>query len=36
MRMPGPKGSQSVANLFNILTALQKNEGVHFELSLRR
>jgi DNA-binding phage protein len=36
MRMLGPKGSPSVANLSNILTALQKTEGVHFELSLRR
>ena len=36
MRMLGPKGSPSVANLSSILTALQKTEGVHFELSLRR
>ena len=36
MRMLGPKGSPSAANLSNILTALQKNEGMHFELSLRR
>jgi DNA-binding phage protein len=36
MRMLGPKGSQSAANLSSILTALQKTEGVHFELSLRR
>lgn len=36
MRMLGPKGSPSAANLSSILTALQKNEGVHFELSLRR
>ena len=36
MRMLGPKGSPSVANLSSILTALQKSEGVHFELSLRR
>ena len=35
MRMLGPKGSPSVANLSSILTALQKSEGVHFELSLR-
>ena len=36
MRMLGPKGSPSAANLSNILTALQKVEGVHFELTLRR
>jgi DNA-binding phage protein len=36
MRMLGPKGSPSAANLSSILTALKKNEGVHFELSLRR
>ena len=36
MRMLGPKGSPSVANLTRILAALQKNEGVHFELSLRK
>jgi DNA-binding phage protein len=36
MRMLGPKGSPSAANLTSILTALQKNEGVQFELSLRR
>jgi DNA-binding phage protein len=36
MRMLSPKGSPSVANFSSILTALQKTEGVHFELSLRR
>ena len=36
MRMLGPKGSPSAANLSSILTALQITEGVHFELSLRR
>ena len=36
MRMLGPKGSPSAANLSSILTALQETEGVHFELSLRR
>ena len=36
MRMLGPKGSPSIANFTNILTALQKSEGVHFELSMRR
>jgi DNA-binding phage protein len=36
MRMLGPKGSPSAANLATILTAIQKAEGVRFELSLRR
>src|SRR5437868_3844021 len=36
MRMLSPKGSPSVANLSSILTALQKTEGVHFELSIVR
>jgi len=36
MRMLGPKGSPSAANLSSILAALQKTEGVRFELSLRR
>ena len=36
MRMLSPKGSPSAANLSSILTALQKTEGVRFELSLRR
>jgi DNA-binding phage protein len=36
MRMLSPNGSPSVANFSNILSALQKSEGVHFELSLRR
>jgi len=36
MRMLGPKGSPSLANLSSILTALQKTERVHFELALRR
>ncbi len=35
MRMLGPKGSPSAANLFTILGALQKTEGVAFDLSLR-
>ena len=34
MRMLGPKGSPSVANLTAILSALRKSEGVHFELAL--
>lgn len=36
MRMLGPKGSPSATNLASILTALQKSEGVQFELSLKR
>ena len=36
MRMLGPKGNPSAANLSSILTAIQKTEGVQFELSLRR
>lgn len=36
MRMLGPKGSPSAANLTNILLALQKNERVRFELTVRR
>ena len=35
MRMLGPKGSPSAANLTRILTALQESEGVHFELALK-
>ena len=35
MRMLGPNGSPSAANLSSILTVLQKAEGVHFELLLR-
>jgi DNA-binding phage protein len=36
MRMLGPKGSPSAANLASILTALKNIEGLHFELTLRR
>jgi DNA-binding phage protein len=36
MRMLSPKGSPSASNLTSILTALQKSEGVHFALTLRR
>ena len=36
MRMLGPKGSPSAANLSSIFTALKKTEGVQFELSFRR
>jgi DNA-binding phage protein len=35
MRMLGPKGNPSAANLSSILSALQKREGVHFELALK-
>jgi len=35
MRMLSPAGNPSAANLSSILTALQKSEGVQFELSLR-
>lgn len=36
MRMLGPKGSASVVNLARILAALQKTEGVHFALALKK
>jgi DNA-binding phage protein len=36
MRMLGRTGNPSAANLSSILTALQKTEGVWFEVSLRR
>ena len=36
MRMLGPKGSPSAANLSSILAALQKTERVRFEISLKR
>jgi DNA-binding phage protein len=36
MRMLGPNGSPSAENLSTILMALQKTEGVYFELALRR
>ena len=35
MRMLGPKGSPSAANLASILTALREAEGVRFELAVR-
>ena len=35
MRMLGPKGNPSAANLSSILSAVQKREGVHFELALK-
>jgi len=36
MRMLGPNGSPSAANLASILSSLQKAEGVHFELTVKR
>jgi len=36
MRMLGPKGNPSAANLSSILTALKKTERVQFELVLKR
>ncbi|MBY0504584.1 MAG: transcriptional regulator [Bryobacteraceae bacterium] len=36
MRLLGPKGSPSAANLSSILTVLHKTEGVHFELSCHK
>jgi DNA-binding phage protein len=36
MRMLGPKGNPSAANLSSILAALQRMEGVRFELALKR
>lgn len=36
MRMLSPKGSPSAENFSSILTALQKAEGVQFELVLKR
>jgi len=33
MRMLGPKGSPSAANLSKILLVLRKTEGIHFELA---
>ncbi|HEX3880914.1 MAG TPA: transcriptional regulator [Bryobacteraceae bacterium] len=35
MRMLGPQGNPSVANLAIILTALQKTERVRFELAIK-
>ncbi len=34
MRMLGPKGSPSAANLATILTVLQKREAIRFEVTL--
>lgn len=32
MRMFGPKGNPSAANLFGVIAALQNREGIHFAL----
>jgi len=32
MRMLGPKGNPQARNLFEIITHLQKREGIHFEI----
>jgi len=32
MRMFGPKGNPTAANIFGVLAELQKYEGVHFEV----
>ena len=36
MRMLGPKGNPSAANLAKILSSLQTSEGVAFELAFKR
>ena len=36
MRMLGPKGNPQARNLFDVIAHLQKAEGFHFELSLKR
>ena len=36
MRMLGPKGNPQARNLFELIGHLQKAEGLHFELSLRK
>jgi hypothetical protein len=35
MRMLGPKGNPQARNLFDVISHLQRAEGLHFELSLR-
>ena len=35
MRMLGPRGNPQARNLFEVIGQLQRNEGLHFELSLR-
>jgi hypothetical protein len=36
MRMWGPNGNPQARNLFELIGHLQKAEGLHFELSLRK
>ena len=36
MRMLGPNGNPSAANLTKILSSLQRSEGVAFELAFKR
>ena len=36
LRMLGPKGNPQARNLFEVIARLQKAEGLHFELSLKR
>ena len=36
MRMFGPKGNTHARNLFDVIAHLQRSEGLHFELSLKR
>ena len=36
MRMLGPKGNPQARNLFDVIAHLQRTEGLHFELSLKR
>jgi DNA-binding phage protein len=36
MRMLGPKGNPQARNLFEVISHLQKAEGLRFELALKR
>lgn len=36
MRMLGPQGNPQARNLFEVIGHLQRAEGLHFELSLRK
>jgi DNA-binding phage protein len=36
MRMLGPKGNPQARNLFEVIAQLQRAEGLHFELSVKR
>ena len=35
MRMFGPSGNPQARNLFDVITQLQRSEGLHFELLLK-